>query len=157
MRPRPHARAMEAIIRDLIRTRDGATYFAERVWSVSLRYDSGEGHALAGRSVPGFEWADGTTLAALLRDGTGLLIDFDSRAPLQALASRWGGQVRYIQGDAKDRLGLTAFLVRPDGIVAWACDGVPDPVEAARAASRWFAVAGDKPLQNIPCDWPNLC
>jgi len=30
MRPSPHSRALEGIIRDLINTRDGATYFAER-------------------------------------------------------------------------------------------------------------------------------
>src|SRR5207302_81349 len=39
MRPDPHSRALEAVLRDLIDTRDGATYFAERVWGVSLRYD----------------------------------------------------------------------------------------------------------------------
>ncbi|MGO7423174.1 FAD-dependent monooxygenase, partial [Rhizobium ruizarguesonis] len=38
MRPSRSSRALEAIIRDLIDTRDGATYFAERVWGVSLRY-----------------------------------------------------------------------------------------------------------------------
>ena len=37
MRPSRSSRALETIIRDLIGTRDGATYFAERVWGVSLR------------------------------------------------------------------------------------------------------------------------
>ena len=138
MRPGPHARAMEAIVRDLIGTRDGATYFAERVWNVSMRYDLGETHALVGRSVPDFEQTDGTRLAILLGDGTGLLIDFDRRAPLRALASRFGDQLRYVAGDAKDRLGLTAVLVRPDGVVAWACEGEPDLAQAEKAASRWF-------------------
>jgi 2-polyprenyl-6-methoxyphenol hydroxylase-like FAD-dependent oxidoreductase len=32
MRPARSSRALEAIMRDLIDTRDGATYFAERVW-----------------------------------------------------------------------------------------------------------------------------
>jgi 2-polyprenyl-6-methoxyphenol hydroxylase-like FAD-dependent oxidoreductase len=138
MRPGPHARAMEAIVRDLIGTRDGASYFAERVWNVSMRYDLGEAHALVGRSVPDFEFTDGARLAALLGDGTGLLIDFDSRAPLQALASRFGDQLRYVAGDARDRLGLTAVLVRPDGVVAWASEGEPDLAQAAKSASRWF-------------------
>jgi FAD binding domain len=138
MRPGPHARAMEAIVRDLIGTRDGATYFAERVWNMSMRYDLGDGHPLVGRSVPNFELTDGTRLAALLREGTGVLIDFDRRAPLRALAGRWGDRLRYVGGDAKDRLGLTAVLVRPDGVVAWACEGEPDLAEAAKAASRWF-------------------
>ena len=172
MRPSPHARAMESIVRDLIGTRDGATYFAERVWNVSMRYDLGEAHALVGRSVPDFELMDGarafssevdtgsreenaskqkpgapfrfhrngkgSRLATLLSDGTGLLIDFDGRAPLRGLASRFGGQLRYVAADAKDRLSLTAVLVRPDGVVAWVCEGKPDLAEAAKAASRWF-------------------
>ena len=57
MRPSRSSRALEAIIRDLIETRDGATYFAERVWGVSLRYDLGGSHPLVGRSVPDFELA----------------------------------------------------------------------------------------------------
>ncbi len=97
MRPSLHARATEAIIRDLVKTRDGATYFAERVWNVSMRYDLGCGHALVGRSVPDFELTDGTKLAALMGDGFGLLIDFDSRAPLQALASQWDSRVQICQ------------------------------------------------------------
>ena len=44
MRPTPSTRALEAIIRDLIATPDGATYFAEKVWNVSLRYDLGDKH-----------------------------------------------------------------------------------------------------------------
>jgi 2-polyprenyl-6-methoxyphenol hydroxylase-like FAD-dependent oxidoreductase len=34
MRPDPHARALRAILGDLMNTRDGATYFARRVWGV---------------------------------------------------------------------------------------------------------------------------
>ena len=138
MRPSRSSRALEAIIRDLIATRDGATYFAERVWGVSLRYDLGGGHPLVGRSAPDFELVDGTKLGELLRKGKGLLLDFDASAPLQALASRWSGRITYVAGDAKDRLGLSAVLVRPDGFVAWAGEAVPNHEEAAQAASRWF-------------------
>ncbi len=138
MRPTRSTRALEAIIRDLIETRDGATYFAGRVWGVVLRYDLGGAHKLVGRSAPDFELADGTKLGALLRDGRGALLDFDSRAPLRALARHWPRRIVYIASDAKDRLGLSAVLVRPDGFVAWASEGAPDLAEAARSASRWF-------------------
>ena len=73
-------RRIVAQFRDLVGTRDGATYFAERVWGVSLRYDLGGGHPLVGRSVPDFELADGTRAGELLRTGTGLLLDFDAYA-----------------------------------------------------------------------------
>lgn len=138
MRPSRHARALEAIIRDLIDTRDGATYFAERVWGVSLRYDLGGGHALVGRSAPDFEFADGTRLAGLLKQGQGLLLDFDAGAPLQALARCWSRRIRYVSGEAKEALGLSAVLVRPDGIVAWAAEAMPDHQEAAQVIARWF-------------------
>jgi hypothetical protein len=90
MRPSASSRALEGIVRDLIDTRDGATYFAGRVWGVSRRYDPGGGHPLVGRSAPDFELANGTRLNELLRTGKGLLLDFYARSPLQALAGRWG-------------------------------------------------------------------
>lgn len=138
MRPSPSTRALEAIIRDLIATRDGATYFAGRVWGVELRYDLGGGHDLAGRSAPDFALADGTRLGELMRSGRGLLLDFGPGAPLRALAGRWRGRITYVAADANERLGLTALLVRPDGVVAWASDAEPDIEALAQAASRWF-------------------
>jgi 2-polyprenyl-6-methoxyphenol hydroxylase-like FAD-dependent oxidoreductase len=143
MRPTRSSRALEAIIRDLIDTRDGATYFAERVWGVSLRYDLGGGHPLVGLSAPDFELADGTKLGELLGKGKGLFLDFDARAPLQALASRWSDRITYVASDAKDRLGLNALLVRPDGVLAWAAEAAPDHEEASQAASRWFGEPGE--------------
>lgn len=136
---RPSSRALQAVVRDLIATRDGATYFAERVWGVSLRYDLGEEHPLVGRSCPDFELEDGTRPGTLLRDGNGLLLDLGRPASLQALDGLWGDQVRYVASGAKDRLGLRALLVRPDGFVAWASDTAPVPEQVTGAAARWFA------------------
>ncbi|MBW8840820.1 MAG: FAD-dependent monooxygenase [Sphingomonadales bacterium] len=122
MRPTPSTRALEHIIRDLIDTGDGATYFAERVWGVALRYDLGSDHPLVGRSVPDFRLADGKRVGELLRQGKALLLDFDTGSPLATPARRWDGPVTYISTDVEDCLGLSAVLVRPDGIVAWASD-----------------------------------
>ena len=141
MRPSASSRALEAIIRDLIDTPDGATYFAERVWGVSLRYDLGDSHPLVGRGAPDFALLDGTRLGDHLGTGRGLLLDFDARAPLRALAGRWGDRIAYVASDAKDRLGLSAVLVRPDGVVAWIAEDGFDLEDAARAASRWFGEA----------------
>ncbi|WP_407158368.1 FAD-dependent monooxygenase [Bradyrhizobium sp. STM 3557] len=138
MRPSRSSRALESIIRDLIETSDGATYFAERVWAVTLRHDLGDGHRLVGRSAPDFALANGTRLGELLRTGKGLLLDFGARSQLEALAGRWRGRIAYVASDVKDRLGLSAVLVRPDGVVAWASDAAADPEQMAQAASRWF-------------------
>lgn len=138
MRPTPSARALQAIMRDLIETRDGATYFARYVRGVSLRYDLGGHHPLVGRSVPDFKLADRTTVGERFRQAKGILLDFDARAPLRAFSGRWADRIDYVASEPADRLGLSAVLLRPDGIVAWASDGTPDEEEAALAAARWF-------------------
>ena len=138
MRPDRAARALGAIVRDLIETRDGATYFAERVWGIGLRYDLGADHALVGRAAPDFELVDGTRLNERLRTGRGLLLDFDGRACLRELADGWRGHVDYVAGDAKARLGVSALLVRPDGFVAWATDLAEGEDAAAQALLKWF-------------------
>jgi len=138
MRPSRSSQALRVIVRDLIETRDGATYFAERVWGISLRYDLGGSHPLVGRSVPDFGLADGTRLGDHLTRGGGLLLDFDSRPTLRTLAGRWGERITYVACDAAERLGLSAVLVRPDGVVAWAVETTSDEQEIHEAASRWF-------------------
>ncbi|KAA2266181.1 FAD-dependent oxidoreductase [Solihabitans fulvus] len=139
MRPSRSSRALEAIVRDLIGTRDGASYFAELVWGVSLRYDLGGSHPLIGRSAPDFELADGTRLGVLLRDGVGVLLNFSCHAALRSIGDHLGGELKYSESEAKDGLGLNAVLVRPDGVVAWACDGEPDVGEVTQALERWFS------------------
>jgi 2-polyprenyl-6-methoxyphenol hydroxylase-like FAD-dependent oxidoreductase len=95
MRPSQSSRALEAIIRDLIDTRDGATYFAEHIGGVTARYDLGAAHPLVGRNAPNFDLATGTKLGELLKAGKGVLLDFDAHAPLQAVAARWADQIVY--------------------------------------------------------------
>jgi 2-polyprenyl-6-methoxyphenol hydroxylase-like FAD-dependent oxidoreductase len=141
MRPSKSTRALEAIIRDLIDTRDGATYFAERVWGVSQRYDLGASHPLVGRSVPDFEFFDGTRAGEYLRAGNSLLIDFDANATLRELSMRWSKGVAYLAREAPNQLGLKAVLVRPDGVVAWATNEQPRPDEVENALVQWLCTA----------------
>jgi 2-polyprenyl-6-methoxyphenol hydroxylase-like FAD-dependent oxidoreductase len=134
----PHARALNSIIRDLIDTRDGATYFAGRVWGVNTHYNLGGDHHLIGHSVPNFELEGGARIGELMHDGHGILLDFDINASLKTLASKYGDRMKYVSGRAKEQLGLSAVLIRPDGFIAWACEGKPNLDDAALAASRWF-------------------
>lgn len=148
MRPTPSTRSLEAIVRDLVETRDGATYFAERVWGVSLRYDLGERHPLVGRSMPDFALSDGSRASKLLRDGRGLMLDFAPGAPLRLIAAPWRDRFDYLSADVGDRLGLGAVLVRPDGVVAWASDCAADGEGLGEAASRWFGYPQLQPMGN---------
>jgi 2-polyprenyl-6-methoxyphenol hydroxylase-like FAD-dependent oxidoreductase len=141
MRPSPQSRALNAIVRDLMETRDGATYFAGRVWGIFTHYPLGGSHPLVGRSVPNFAFENGTTLGELLREGQGILLDFAANADLKTFASAYAGHLNYVAAPAKDPLGLRAVLIRPDGFVAWATDQAPVESELQQAAARWFAPA----------------
>jgi 2-polyprenyl-6-methoxyphenol hydroxylase-like FAD-dependent oxidoreductase len=149
MSPNPQARALNAIIRDLMDTRDGATYFAGRVWGISTHYALGGTHPLGGHSVPNFAFEDGTTLGELLRDGQGILLDFEGNATLEIATSAYASRIKYVKGRAKEQLGLSALLIRPDGFVAWAANETPDASTFQQAAARWFALnyPAPKPLQ----------
>jgi 2-polyprenyl-6-methoxyphenol hydroxylase-like FAD-dependent oxidoreductase len=141
IRPDPHARAIAAVVRDLIATKDGTNYFIEKISGVSMHYDLGEGHPLVGHSAPDFELEDGTCLGALLQDGRGLLLDFAASESLSALCDGRQDRLRYIASHAKDEKGLAALLVRPDGFVAWAMDAKLDKAGAEQSIQRWFGGA----------------
>lgn len=137
MKPDLHSRALNAIIRDLTDTRDGATYFAGRVWGINTYYDLDGNHPLVGRSAPNFELENATTIDGLMHDGKGILLDFDSNASLKTLADEYD-KMKYVSGRAKEQLGLTAVLIRPDGIIIWVSDSEPDSSELRKAVDNWF-------------------
>jgi hypothetical protein len=120
-------------------TRDGATYFAGRVWGIYTHCNLGGNHPLTGRSVPDFAFEDGARIGGLMHDGKGILLDFEMNASLKTLAGEYGNQIKYVPGPAKNRLGVSAVLIRPDGIIAWASGSDPDCSELRKAAARWFA------------------
>ncbi len=138
MKPDLSSRALNAVVRDLINTRDGATYFAARVWGIFMHYDLDGNHPLTGYSVPNFEFEDGTTIGELMQDGMGILLDFDNNALRKKLVNTYNNQIRYISNPAKEQLGLSAVLIRPDGIVAWASDNTTDGNELQQTMDRWF-------------------
>ena len=144
MKPDPGARALHAIMRDLMDTRDGATYIAGRLWGISTHTDLDGDHPLVGHSVPNFEFEDGARLGELMHDGRGVLLDFVGRASLKSLARAYGDRLQYIAGRAQEQLGLSAALIRPDGIVAWASDSGLREESTRQAAALWFGACPTK-------------
>lgn len=138
MDPSPKSRALNAIMSDLMNTRDGATYIAGRVWGIHTHYDLGSEHPLMGHSIPNFELEGGSDVGKRMHDGRGILLDFDSNPLLKAWANEYHEQIHYISDKAKDQLGLSALLVRPDGFIAWASDDEPDEALFRQAADLWF-------------------
>ena len=141
MRPDPHARAIASVIRDLIQTRDGTTYFAEKVSGMSMRYNLPGDHPLIGCSAPDFKLEDGTRLGEHLHNGKGLLLDLTGGKKLRDLGHVRNDRLNYVSTQVKDSKGLTAMLVRPDGFVAWAADSEPDLSTVERSIERWFGPA----------------
>jgi 2-polyprenyl-6-methoxyphenol hydroxylase-like FAD-dependent oxidoreductase len=138
LRPEPHARAMATIVRELINTRAGATFFAQKIAGMWLHYDLPGDHPVIGRSAPDFEFEDGTRLGALLHDGKALLLNLNGDETLGAASQPWRGRVNYVSAKAKDSLGLTALFARPDGFVAWATEAEPKLTEVAEAMTLWL-------------------
>jgi len=142
MRPDPNARALNAIFRDLMDTRDGATYFAGWVWGVTTQYYLGGGHPLVGHSVPNFEFEDGTTIGELTRDGQGGLLDFNLNASLKTLANEYDDRLKYVLSRTKEQFGLSTLLIRPDGFITWASHSEPDKQSneqsIRQAVALWF-------------------
>jgi hypothetical protein len=64
---------------------------------------------------------------------------FDMNASLKTLASEYGDRMKYVWGLAKEQLGLSALLIRPDGVIAWASDSEPNEQSIGQAVARWFA------------------
>ncbi|MEH3123516.1 MAG: FAD-dependent monooxygenase [Sphingomonas phyllosphaerae] len=135
LRPDAGAAALRDVVRDLMDTCDGSTYFAGRVWGVGLHYASlAATHPLIGHSAPDMMLADGRRLNEALRSGRPLLVDFD---PADSLAEIAGGFPRLDYAIAGMRFdpGLAALLFRPDGIVAWA-DSTSDHAAVGGAVAR---------------------
>ena len=138
LRPEPHARAMASIVRELINTRPGATFFAHKIAGMWLGYDLPGNHPVIGRSAPDLQFEDGTRLGALLHDGKALLLGLNGDDNLHTAATPWPGRIKYISARAADSFGLTAIFVRPDGFVAWATEGEPDKSEVTEIMTRWL-------------------
>lgn len=95
-------------------------------------------HPLAGRSVPNYEFEDGARIGEFMHNGQGILLDIDRNDSLKTLTVEYGDRIKYISGSVKQRLGLSAILIRPDGMIAWSSDKDPDYIELQKAAARWF-------------------
>ncbi len=134
MRPDPHARALSAVIRDLLNSQDGATYMAGRIWGVFTKYDLASSHPLVGMSAPNFELQTSGTLNDLMTDGQGIFLDLNNKPSLKSLTDNYG--VKYACG--KTQLGSKALIIRPDGIIAWATDEEIKDENAKTELAKWF-------------------
>ncbi|WP_214319823.1 FAD-dependent monooxygenase [Nonomuraea sediminis] len=129
MRPDPKARAMRAIVSDLVDTVTGTTYFVKKISGVWQRYDLPGDHPLIGRSAPDLELADGTRVGDHLHAGQGLLLDLGLSLPADP-------RVPLLKAEPAKDPGFLAMLIRPDGVVAWAGNDQDKALD--QALETWF-------------------
>ncbi|WP_331765810.1 FAD-dependent oxidoreductase [Embleya sp. NBC_00896] len=138
MKPGPNAPALRQLVHELLSTTDGTTLAYRKTTGLFNRYELGSAQPLVGCTAPDFCFEDGTRLGDLLRQGRGVVLDFSGDHALQRVAKSWEGRIQYAAGTARNDLGFSALLIRPDGVVAWADDHAPDLEAFQQAANRWF-------------------
>ncbi|HVV20402.1 MAG TPA: FAD-dependent monooxygenase [Pseudonocardiaceae bacterium] len=145
LRGDPKSAALRGIVSDLLRTRDGTTYAVKQISGVTQCVDLVGDHPLVGRYVPDVRLADGSRLADHGHGGGFLLVDRTPDGALARRAAAWAGRVTIVTDDPAAPAGL---LVRPDGVVAWACDTVDVPAVAALEAAlrRWAGEPAPEPV-----------
>jgi 2-polyprenyl-6-methoxyphenol hydroxylase-like FAD-dependent oxidoreductase len=146
LRPDDLTTALRGVVADLMDTDDGNRYFTKLISGLWLHYDLGGGHPMVGGRTPDPELttADGTVrLAELCHDARPVLLDLTDDPGVRAAAAPWAGRVRVVTAKTAALPDVAAFLVRPDGFVAWAAEK-PDTaaLESLRTSlTTWFGPA----------------
>lgn len=145
--PPQQAGPLREFLGALVSFKNVSRYIIERATGLGIRYpmvydgEPAPAHPLLGYRVPdvALRTPDGdTSVAVLLRDGRGLLIDSRGGAGFDNYADR----LRVVAAEPTETLGTARVLIRPDGHVAYVdVDGIDD--ERLRAAvTHWFGEAG---------------
>jgi len=103
---------------------------AERITSIGIRYDFGDGPPLLGRRLRDLPLSNGSRLYELLHEGRGLLLDGTGGLSVDG----WEDRVDYVAASSPE-LAAPAVLLRPDGHVAWIGD---DQAGLLDTLPTWF-------------------
>ena len=130
----PGPRALRRLMAELLDLEGVNRYVIEKLTAINVRYDLGGGHDLVGRRLRDLPVGGDDRLYGLMHEGRGLLLDRTGRLSIQG----WADRVDHVvdpRGRAGGGLDAPAALLRPDGHVAWVCDGRDSLADALR---RWF-------------------
>jgi 2-polyprenyl-6-methoxyphenol hydroxylase-like FAD-dependent oxidoreductase len=141
MAPGAEVTALRDLFGDLVKERDTAARLAHTLAGSDVRYDVGDGHALAGRLVPELRLDSGRRVAELMHAARPVLLDFAGGFFTTAIDG-WRQRVDTVI-ESSPAAPAAAILIRPDGYVAWAADTTEsaDLAGLREAVSRWFGAA----------------
>lgn len=138
LRSNPYSLATARLMKDLIATKDGNTFFIEHIVGLTKLYSLGDAHPAIGYSAPDFEFADGSRLGAKLRQAPFLVVDFTNNHTVASYVQSLGSTVSYAGSQANNTIDFKALIVRPDGVVAWASADKIDLTDVKTELARWL-------------------
>lgn len=145
----PAAEALREVFGELLTDEQPLRRMGALIAGADIRYrlPNPNNHALTGTFVPDLTLYtdDGTTsVAELLHAARPVLLDLADRADLRDTARPWQRRID-VRTATTDNRPADAFLIRPDGHIAWAAT-IDEPADAAEAGLRealsfWFGAA----------------
>jgi 2-polyprenyl-6-methoxyphenol hydroxylase-like FAD-dependent oxidoreductase len=138
LRSNPYSSATAKLLKDLISTKDGNTFFIEHIVGLAKMYNLGNAHPSIGFSAPDFEFVDGSRLGAKLHNAPFFVVDFTSNQAIADYVQKLGPVVSYSGAEVKDAIDFKALIVRPDGVIAWASADTVELADIKTELARWL-------------------
>jgi 2-polyprenyl-6-methoxyphenol hydroxylase-like FAD-dependent oxidoreductase len=149
-RPGDHVTALRELVSELLEQEQVYRTIVEMITSVDVHYamEAGDGyrHALLGHWAPDLPLATATgksRVPRLMHHGRGVLLDLADRTALRDAAAGWCDRVDVVAARCEEPPApADAFLIRPDGYIAWVASAQNAGDDAERrlryALTTWF-------------------
>ncbi|MFE4517231.1 FAD-dependent monooxygenase [Kitasatospora sp. NPDC056783] len=140
--PAPRYEALRQTFRELMALPDTNRYIAGMLSGFDIAYGPGE-HPLVGRRMPDAELLTASgprRISDCFATARGLLLLPGRAAPAASPLAGWADRIDTVTAEKGAPEPATAYLIRPDGYVAWAGDPARHE-ELRRAATTWFGAA----------------
>ncbi|MFG2652598.1 FAD-dependent monooxygenase [Streptomyces sp. NPDC048436] len=156
LRPGAHTDALRDIVSDLMDIPEVNRHFGRMLTGLGTRYAlpyaTKDPHPLLGQHCPDLKLtansADGgggsrTELLSRIATDGGTLLLAPGDGPVLAAAAEWRERLTVVETTGIDRDDLSAALIRPDGVVAWAAspEQAPDTAALTTALRTWLGAS----------------
>lgn len=157
-RPGEHVTALRELVSELLKQEQVFRTIVEMITSVDVHYEMDTGgrdpHPLLGHWAPDLPLATTagkTRVPRLMHSGRAVLLDLADRTALRDAAAGWSDRVDVVVARCEEQSApADAFLIRPDGYVAWVASAQNADHEAALqlrcALATWLG-----PRENLVC------